>query len=99
MFGVASDEYLNFALENRKQLISEWQRDGDKMVDEFLERYNASKISKAYREGGKTKQKYPSTIATSDFDVIPESSSSSAAPEGQRDGDTVNDDGSITSRE
>ena len=76
MFGVASDEYLNYALENRKQLTSTWQREGDKMVHEFLERYKSSKS----KDGGKARQKRPSTIATSDFDIIPESSSSATDP-------------------
>ena len=46
VFGVASDEYLNYALENRKKLTTSWTRDGDLLVEEYLERYKLSKTMK-----------------------------------------------------
>ena len=46
VFGVASDEYLSYALENRKRLTTSWTKDGDLLVNEYLERYKQSKISK-----------------------------------------------------
>ena len=35
VFGVSSDEYLNYALINRK----EWEQKGPQMVEQYLEKY------------------------------------------------------------
>lgn len=69
VFGVASDEYLNYALENRKQLASSWSKEGDKLVEGFLQRYKENK--KENKKNKKTQRK-PSTISA-DFDAIEES--------------------------
>jgi hypothetical protein len=37
-FGVSSDEYLSYAKANRE----EWVREGEKMVDEYIQRYIAA---------------------------------------------------------
>jgi hypothetical protein len=39
VFGVSSDEYLNYALQNRKR----WAISGDKLIDEFVARFHESK--------------------------------------------------------
>ena len=36
VFGVSSDEFLNYALENRK----EWELKGEQMVEQYLKNYN-----------------------------------------------------------
>jgi hypothetical protein len=38
VFGVSSDEFLNYALINRK----EWEQKGENMVKQYLEEYGAS---------------------------------------------------------
>ena len=38
VFGVASDEYLNYALENR----NEWVQKGEGIVEQYLEEYQVS---------------------------------------------------------
>jgi hypothetical protein len=38
VFGVSSDEFLNYALINRK----EWEQKGENMVKQYLEEYRAS---------------------------------------------------------
>jgi class 3 adenylate cyclase len=38
VFGVSSDEYLNYAMENRK----EWEEQGEQVVAEMIEKYSAS---------------------------------------------------------
>ena len=41
VFGVSSHEYLNYAMSNR----DEWVRDGEKVVMEYIEKYNAQHTS------------------------------------------------------
>ena len=69
VFGVTSDEYLNYALDNRKQLTSSWSKEGNKLVEGFLQRYKENK--KENKKAAKAQRK-PSTITT-DFDAIQES--------------------------
>ena len=80
VFGVASDEYLNYALENRKRLTTSWTQDGDKLVVDYLERYKQAKNTKhgrtsASKPSNKT-QGHLSTAKTdnmSKITAIPES--------------------------
>ena len=48
VFGVASDEGLNYALANR----AEWAVKGDTIVAEMLARYKASKAAESQEAGG-----------------------------------------------
>ena len=81
VFGVSSDEYLNFAIQNRK----EWANRGDILIKDFVKRYHDDKakqkggssdkvgsgvgISKDAAGGGKTKITRSSSL---DFGIIPE---------------------------
>ena len=81
VFGVSSDEYLNFAMQNRK----EWANRGDILIKDFVKRYHDDKakqkggssdkvgsgvgISKDAAGGEKTKITRSSSL---DFGIIPE---------------------------
>ena len=83
VFGVSSDEYLNFAKLNRK----EWANRGDQLVKDFIKRYNDTKkkttSSSSKRRGsiGNDNNNKGGSISTShknmrsnsvDFEIIPE---------------------------
>ncbi|KAL7559667.1 hypothetical protein ACA910_002379 [Epithemia clementina (nom. ined.)] len=50
VFGVSSDEYLNYAMKNRK----EWEERGLEIVAELLEKVKAAEVSDNGGEGGKS---------------------------------------------
>ena len=49
VFGVSSDEYLNYAQLNR----DEWEREGEKMVEEFKQKYYAKFPEHKFLPAGK----------------------------------------------
>ena len=46
VFGVSSDEYLNYAVLNR----DEWSRKGEEVVAQLMERFNAGTIQEGEEE-------------------------------------------------
>jgi hypothetical protein len=48
VFGVSSDEYLNYALENRR----EWQSKGEEAVKRMVEKYCKPEDATPAKEGG-----------------------------------------------
>ena len=48
VFGVSCDEYMNYALENRKH----WESKGEDLVKSFVRNYHASKEQGTTTDGG-----------------------------------------------
>ena len=70
MFGVSSDEYLNYALQNR----NEWKDRGHEIVLEMVERvksreFNATEANRKARVEGRLVKKFPATSKPSDYQM------------------------------
>jgi len=76
VFGVSSDEYLNYAMMNRE----EWEKRGEEVVARFVEKYSQKTIKEG-REGEEESEDSPTVASTlSDQDTSNEAKNNPTKP-------------------